>query len=384
MPSRQGSIRKRDRASGIRWEARYRDNGNDMHARTFLLKADALAWLNDMVTRTNRNEWTETTKTRRRTLTEWVDQWWPAHSPSLRPSTAARDRAYLDCYLLPHLGKLPLAKIDNPTVQAWVGDLSRRGLAPATVQKAYQILSKAMRAAVAARELPYSPCRDVSLPQIANDEARFLSSVELLDVEDAMPEAWRDLVPFLGDVGLRIGELAALRWRDVDLERLTVTVRDTLTENPTVNIGPPKTLAGRRTVPTLTQETADRLLLRRGKAEADAYVFAAPLGGPLLPNAWRRRVWRPAVAASGLAAPLPTPHALRHTAVAHWIQAGVVDAFKLQRWAGHRSVTTIYRVYGHLLSTDAASERDALTALRAAARVKVAERQELLSHDASA
>lgn len=89
-------------------------------------------------------------------------------------------------------------------------------------------------------------------------------------------------------------------------------------------------------------------------------------GGPLRPAAFRARVWKPAVKAAKLADPAPTPHSLRHTAVAHWIAAGV-EPFKLAKWAGHRSVATIYRVYGHLLDVDATAEREALSRMRAAA-----------------
>lgn len=195
-------------------------------------------------------------------------------------------------------------------------------------------------------------------------------------LEDAMPLYWRDLVLFLADTGLRIGEAAALRWRDVDTLRGTVTVRETLVEVPGgLIIGPPKTRAGLRTVPTLTDETAARLNARRCGAGPDDFVWATPTDAVLRPKAWRTRVWRPAVLRAGLADPQPTPHTLRHTAVALWIAAGTTDAFKLQRWAGHRSIATIYRVYGHLLPTDATEERAALTALRTAARTAIADRK---------
>jgi integrase len=78
-------------------------------------------------------------------------------------------------------------------------------------------------------------------------------------------------------------------------------------------------------------------------------------------------VWHPAIEAADLGQPDPTPHALRHTAVAHWIAAGV-EPYKLAKWAGHRSVATIYRVYGHLLDIDATVEREALSLMRATAR----------------
>ena len=85
------------------------------------------------------------------------------------------------------------------------------------------------------------------------------------------------------------------------------------------------------------------------------------------PSLFRARVWRPAVKRAELAAPLPTPHALRHAAVSHRIAAGV-EPFKLAKWAGHRSISTILRLYGHLLDVKASEEREALSVMREAAR----------------
>jgi integrase len=210
--------------------------------------------------------------------------------------------------------------------------------------------------------------RRIPLPRVDADEMRFLSPDELLALEDAMPERWNVIVPFLADVGLRIGEAAGLCWSDIDTWHGVVRVRQVLVEVPgEIYFGPPKTAAGRRSVPTLTREVAERLAETRNGAPDEAPVFVGSKGGQLRPNAFRARVWRPAVLAAGLDTPLPTPHALRHTAVAHWIAAGVAP-YKLAKWAGHRSIETIYRLYGHLLDTDATEEREALAAIRETAR----------------
>jgi hypothetical protein len=60
----------------------------------------------------------------------------------------------VDRYLLPRFGPLPLANISQREVRAWVTELSAKGLAPATVQKCYQILSKILAAAVEGGMIP--------------------------------------------------------------------------------------------------------------------------------------------------------------------------------------------------------------------------------------
>ena len=104
-------------------------------------------------------------------------------------------------------------------------------------------------------------------------------------------------------------------------------------------------------VPTLTREVGARLEALRG--EPDGFVFTSPKGGPLRPAAFRSRIWKPAVTSAELSKPLPTPHSLRHAAVAHWIAAGV-EPYRLATWAGHRSAATIYSMYGHMISDDRA------------------------------
>ncbi len=161
--------------------------------------------------------------------------------------------------VVPHFGKYRLGDVTRSEVQGWVDTLAsepRDGtdepLAPATVHKACQVLAKVLEAAVVDERLATNPARGVRLPRVEDSEARFLTADELLALEEAMPEPWSLLVPFLADVGLRIGEAAGLRWADVDTWAGTVQVRQVLVEvHGQITLGPPKTAAGRRIVPTL-------------------------------------------------------------------------------------------------------------------------------------
>lgn len=90
----------------------------------------------------------------------------------------------------------------------------------------------------------------------------------------------------------------------------------------TVVSGPPKTKAGRRSVP-LTRVAVEALaehLDRFGSSEPSALVFTGRDGGVLRAGQWRSRHWKPAIQAAGVA-PL-RPHDMRHTAVSLWIAAG--------------------------------------------------------------
>jgi integrase len=123
-----------------------------------------------------------------------------------------------------------------------------------------------------------------------------------------------------GHGGLRIGELAGLLRKRVDLLRGTVQVAEIVVEvRGVLHMGPPKTRASRRTV-GLPRFVVEELAVHlAGPGDPEAFVFTAPQGGPLRLPAFRARVWRPAVIAAGLDG--LRIHDLRHTAVALWIAA---------------------------------------------------------------
>lgn len=175
---------------------------------------------------------------------------WLATTVGLRASTRERDRGYLERYVLPTFGACELADIEFLMVSEWLASLSARGLAPATVVKAHQILAKIMRSAVQARRIPASPCDGVDLPKVERIEMQFLSPTEVATLAEAMDRRYSAAVLVGAYGGLRAGELFGLRADRVDLLRRTVDVAEIVTEvGGSLVFGPPKTRAGRRRVP---------------------------------------------------------------------------------------------------------------------------------------
>jgi integrase len=355
------SVRKRTRDGRVSWEVRYYDPGRRQRSRTFRRKVDADRFRSTVEVDKLEGRWTDPALGRTPFAT-WAGRWWST-TTNLRASTQARDRRLLDEHVLPRFGRRQLAAIGQLDVRTWVADLSGQGLAPATVAKCYQLLSKIMAAAVDAGMIAISPCRRVPLPRIEREETRFLGPAEVARLADAIDPRYRALVLVGAYAGLRVGELAGLRRRRVDLLRGTVEVAEIATEvEGRLMVGSPKTRASRRTVGLprkVVEELADHLARFTGP-EPDALVFTAPQGGPLRVSALRSRVWRPAVAAAGLER--LRLHDLRHTAVALWIAAGASPREVATR-AGHTSVRTVLDVYGHLYPESDATLRGRLDAL---------------------
>ena len=144
--------------------------------------------------------------------------------------------------------------------------------------------------------------------------------------------------------GLRLGELRALRWRDVDWAAQRIRVRRNYVRG---NYGTPKSRRSSRSVP-LADEPAGALerLFKSSRFQGDdELVFGEPdTGEPLRDRALARR-YRPALKAAGLDT-AHRFHDLRHTFGTAMAAAGVAPR-RLQEWMGHRhlSTTQLYADY---------------------------------------
>jgi integrase len=185
---------------------------------------------------------------------------------------------------------------------------------------------------------------------------------ELHRLADAMADRWRCTVYLAGVLGLRYGEVAALRRSDIDLvEGGELRVRRTLTEvGQRVEFASPKSSASARTL-VLPGPMADELVAHVELLALvdDDLLFADAQGRPIRRSRFRYQVFQPAVEAAGLTG--LTFHGLRHSAATRWVAAGV-DVRTVQAWLGHADPSLVLRLYAH--ASDTASRRSAETVSR--------------------
>lgn len=170
--------------------------------------------------------------------------------------------------------------------------------------------------------------------------------------------------------GLRWGEMAALRVRDLDMPRRSVNVNRAVAEvERDLVYGTPQNHS-RRSAPFpefLEPLLQDRI---RGRAE-DSFVFTAPAGGALRNRNWRRRNFeravRELVAAHSEIASL-SPHDLRHAPASLAISAGA-NVKAVQRMLGHKSAAMTLDIYCDLFRDDLDAVGIALNAAGSAAIV---------------
>jgi integrase len=166
------------------------------------------------------------------TVAQFLNEWLEHIEPQVAPRTHERYGEIVRTYLVPALGTTSLTKMQAMTISAaYAGMLSsgRRkgngGLSPRSVHHCHRILSQAFQQAVRWRMLSRNPCDDVDPPRI---ERRQLKVWDVATMADALERArsLRIFMPMLlaGMLGLRRGEIAALRWRHVDLDRAQVAI----------------------------------------------------------------------------------------------------------------------------------------------------------------
>ena len=374
------SIEKRTTGSGdTRYDVRYRDPAGKPRTKTFRRRKDAERYASTTEAELITGGWLDP-NAGRLTFREWWELWWET-TVNLRPTSRARDESMARNHLLPEFGDYPLSAIDHTMVTAWVARLSNAGKAPATVHKAHQILGKCMASAVDAHRIRANPCDRVKLPRIERHEMLFLDPDQVATLYTATDERYRALVLTGAYCGLRFGELAGLKLHRVDLLRRRLEVAEVVTHvKGHLHTGPPKTRAGRRSVP-VPQVVASALEEHLASYTDGEYVFPAPQGGPLQASTFRRRFWHTACVEAGLGEFTDQDkakrshkyvglriHDLRHTAVALWIAAGASPKEVAVR-AGHSSVATVLDRYGHLLPGTEDAVNDALDAMAQAATV---------------
>ncbi len=344
-----------------RHQGSYRDAAGKRHTKVFATKTAARQWAGDGAA-TVRSGTHRNPRAGRVTVGEWHARW--AAARVVEDATRRGDRTY-GAVVLDRWAHWPLDTITRMECQAWVRGLEQAGRGSASIEKAVQLLTSLLQAAVEDNLLAANPARGLRLPERPRHPDRTLTGAEERALLEALPTAQdRRMVEVLLDTGLRYGEMAGLHAHRVDMLRRELHVVEVLTQDGRIKAYP-KSRRGRRVVPL--EDRALMALAAQQEVHREGLLFRTARGaGPMTEGNWRRRAWNPA--RTGLPEPLPTPHDCRHTFASRLVVQGV-DLRTVQDVLGHESITTTMR-YLHL-QPDAhervrAAVRRALSATRGA------------------
>lgn len=265
-----------------------------------------------------------------------------------KPSTVENLESETRKHLVPFFGDRSVDRIDADDVADLIAALEAKGLSPKTIRNVIGTLSALFNFAKGPRRrwATHNPCDGAELPAIADaEEIRFLTMAELQRlIEHARKGMYQDLDRALYRVaamtGLRLGELLALRWRDVDWVAGVIRVRRNYVRG---RYGTPKSRRSSRAVPMADEVggVLDRLFQASAFQDDDNLVFGHPVTGRAIPKANITRRLHKALADAGLDS-THVFHDLRHTFGTTMAAAGV-PMRALQEWMGHKHISTTER-----------------------------------------
>jgi integrase len=370
-PTNDGKVRYR-----IKWESRGPDGKRKHHSATRATKKEADQFLIEKLKEVGDGTFVQPS---RETVAPFLERWLNASRSRVSEATIYQYASVIRCRINPHLGHIPLARLDGLTIQELYAELETKDYAPRSILEVHAILNTALDQAVAWRMIGRNPTDGVIAPSSrsrvpeawdAVEAARFLASAE--EHEDRHRTLWR-----LGlDTGMRMGEMLALSWRDVSSDRAVVTVRRSLT----------RTLGGRHRIGEHAKNSSSHrsivlgatanAALRAHRARQNERRLAAGIAWQDLELVFDRgdgRFYDPttirwgferAVIRAGV--PRLTPHGMRHTMATLMLAAGVHPKIVSER-LGHSSIKMTMDRYSHVSMTmqhDAAAVIDALLSAR--------------------
>ena len=284
-----------------------------------------------------------------RTFRDYAEMnWLPEVLPTLKYSTQRHYQYMLRVHLYPVFGNVQLRLISRDAVQAFIAAKLRSGLSWRTVKGLRTVFGTVMASAEAAELIPSNPVRKTRFPRRGPvKQIAAIAPEKIRELLDALPEPSRSLAQLLVLTGLRIGELLALRWRDVDLERKVLRVTQTVYDG---HFDEPKSQRSRRSVPLGAKSIEVLSVFRLTQPNPDALVFSTRAGTPFDRHNLLNRELKPTCKQLGLVG--VNWHWLRH-ANATLLDAVGTPLGTVQALLGHSSAEITREVYLHSIPADA-------------------------------
>lgn len=290
-------------------------------------------------------------------LSEYFKQWLDLIEKEVRPNTYRSYKGNMENHIIPYFTEkqIPLQKLKTSNLEDYYKSRLEIGLSPTTIKHHHQNISKALADAVHRELILYNPAAAAIKPKSEKYKAKFLNPKQIEQLLILVKDNVIELPVMLGAVyGMRRGEVLGLKWSNVDFERRTITVAETLQQHIGGNYtDKPKTESSYRTLP-MTDNVYDILSEHRERQKQRAqimksyyknsdYVCTWADGKVISPN-FLTKEFHKILLKSEL--PLIRFHDLRHSVASNLLDNNF-SAVQVGDWLGHSSPATTLNFYAH-------------------------------------
>ncbi len=312
-------------------------------------------------------------------LDEWFEIWISEYKQlTVKKGTLENYRRNYRSYVKPYIGGMKVCEIKGEHIQRLFNYLIENGYAISTLCVSKGVLSGMFRQLMKNDLLQKNPVQFVEFPRQMRKKARRVLSMDeqCVFLQYAQGSPYEDVYRLGLATGMRIGELCALRWSDIDFANRLLVVNGTLKQFKDTGffIDAPKSYTSRRVIPLLPSMCN---MLKQRKREQVGTI----MGRYMIKNEWQDLVFlhpgegyepmRKRTIAYDMDAIVErinrdrrakrrnkrsqvevferiTPHVLRHTFATRALESGIPPKV-VQEILGHSSITITLDLYTHVL-----------------------------------
>ncbi|EOL49873.1 tyrosine-type recombinase/integrase [Enterococcus caccae] len=286
------------------------------------------------------------TITYRGTLNDWASCWLKEIQNQLKPSTYASYTNKMIKHVLPFLGHIPMQSITTHNLDEWIKKIGKN-LSPNSVRIVYQVLVSCFTAAVKRELLIENPCKHVTLPKKKLNNIKAITTDQQKTLKEKASKHPKGLAVVLAlETGMRIGEIAGLKWEDIDFSTNILTVKRTIqriqlingtTKKTQIVEGTPKTTTSKRTIP-LSKNLSQFLTKQKQNSNGSFVLGGCKPVEPRLISFWLKKMCQ------SVDLPHIRFHQLRHSFATRCLEKGVSIA-TISALLGHQSTKMTLDTY---------------------------------------
>lgn len=278
------------------------------------------------------------------TIEELANRWLELKRPTVRPKVFSTYKSNVRRFV-DNFGEFKVKNAAPEELEQFIASL---GLAPATINRQITIIKAIFEKAIEWNYLSVNPARFLKRRRVVNKEIEVLTFEEIQRLVESADKSFQSLILTACYSGMRLSEILALRWSDVDFNSNTLYVRQVLQNG---RFFEPKTDNSRRQI-AVPQFLIDSLKVHQVeqavnlKANEHDLVFTTE-EGDFIDGVWFSKcVFSPALKRAGIRK--VNFHALRHSYVSMLIAQGENIKF-ISKQVGHASAKMTLDIYTHLL-----------------------------------